>query len=75
MSIYKNLSDIFPKILNFEIKEHIDVDEIDEQVRKNLVIVFIKNEELYIEILGQITEMSKMISAFIKKIRNLRNGY
>jgi hypothetical protein len=62
MSIYKNLSDIFPKILNFEIKEHIDVDEIDEQVRKNLVIVFIKNEKyinssIFIELTAYLSDI------------------
>ena len=42
--------------------------EVETQLLLAFKLGFIKNEKLYIEILGQITEMSKMISAFIKKL-------
>jgi four helix bundle protein len=42
--------------------------EVETQLLLAFKLGFIKNEELYIEILVQITEMSKMISAFIKKL-------
>lgn len=58
MSINKNLSDILPKGINFEILNHIEVDEIDSQIRRNLVILFLSNNcvEKMSELVTQITE-------------------
>ncbi|NBX80100.1 MAG: four helix bundle protein [Flavobacteriales bacterium] len=46
--------------------------EAETQLLLAFELGFIKDEKRYNEILNQITELSKMISAFLKKIRSLK---
>ena len=44
MSIHDNLSEMLKKPESFEILDHVNVDEIDELVRRNLVVIVVKKD-------------------------------
>ena len=57
MSINKNLSDMMPKESNFEILDHFDVNDIDDLVKKDIIVFFLPNncKENDIEIIITLT--------------------
>jgi hypothetical protein len=75
MSINKNLSDILPKGINFEILNHIKVDEIDSQIRRNLVILFLSHNcvEKVSELVNQITEYLIDSQFEVKNVFNIED--
>jgi hypothetical protein len=44
ITMYDNLTEMLKKPLDFEILKHLDVDEVDDLVKRNIILILVKNK-------------------------------